>query len=173
MVKQLNLQSVIAELLHIGTVVEKGRCYGFRWKHGYRKTLKNHVEALNLLQLSLQYDDIEKKKNALSQFIDTCNRNPDFGRFYTHAFIQLSVLKIEGTDSVHYFKTEKLINELFMNLLTEIDLLFPSHRRIYYLLCSLHNLPRVYFDVSKQGLCGENGGPIPEDEALQYLINRR
>ena len=34
---EMNIQNVIGELLYIGIVAEKGRCYGVRWKFGYKK----------------------------------------------------------------------------------------------------------------------------------------
>ena len=70
----MNYQNILAELLHIGLVAEKGRCYGRRWKCGYKKALRNHVKALHLLQVSLQSDNLQKKKDAISDFIIICNK---------------------------------------------------------------------------------------------------
>jgi len=167
----LNYQNILAELLHIGLVAEKGRCYGRRWKCGYKKALRNHVKALHLLQVSLQSDNLQKKKDAISDFIIICNNNPDFGRFYTHAFGKIKETKIQETDLIHCMKVDTLFDELFFDLLAELNRFIPSHKKIYYLLCALHNLPRVYFNRSKQGLSGENGGSITEDEALQYAFS--
>lgn len=50
-------QNVIGELLYIGIVAEKGRCYSRRWKLGYKKTLRTHVIALNELQKCLQVNN--------------------------------------------------------------------------------------------------------------------
>ena len=68
-------------------------------------------------------------------------------------------------------KTDKLLDTLFHDVLTECSKMIISPKKKYYLLCSLHNLPRVYFDISKQGLLGENRVPITEETALQYAFD--
>lgn len=166
----MNYQNIIAVLLYIGLVAEKGRCYGGRWKIGYKKTLKNHIRALQLLQKSLQSDDLQKKKEVINDFFIISIENPDFGKFYTHTIEKIKQHPISETDSIHWMKVDKLFDELFSDLLTELNRLFPSYKKIYYLLCALHNLPRVYFDSNKQGLSGD-GGYITEDEALQYAYS--
>ena len=50
-------QDIIGELLYIGIVAEKGRCYGVRWRFGYRRILKRHIIALNELQKCLYLTD--------------------------------------------------------------------------------------------------------------------
>ena len=46
----MNIQDVIGELLYIGIVAEKGRCYKKVWRFGYKRILYKHVAALNELQ---------------------------------------------------------------------------------------------------------------------------
>ena len=169
-VKQLNWQNVMAELLYIGIVAEKGRCYRLIWKCGYRKNLKTHVNALYSLQRSLQSDEIRQKKEAVNRFVDTCRQNREFGKYYDNAFKMLNACKIEETSSERYLKTDELLDALFSDLWKECNQPFPSHKKIYYLLCALHNLPRVYFDANKQGLSGERM-PIAEEEALEYAYD--
>lgn len=132
----MNWQNIIAELLYIGIVAEKGRCYGVRWKYGYKKTLRKHIKALNLLQVSLQSDNIEKKKDALNSFINICNKNPKFGKFYNYAFQTLNDLQIEETNLVHHLKTDKLLDTLFHDVLTECSkmIISPKKYTIYYVL---------------------------------------
>lgn len=170
MVRQLNWQNVMAELLYIGIVAEKGRCYRFIWKCGYKKTLKKHINALHSLQRSLQSDEIRQKKEAVNRFVTVCRQNKEFGKYYDNAFKVLHVCKIEEPFSEHYLKTDKLLDALFSDLLEECNQPFSSHKKVYSLLCALHNLPRVYFDTNKQGLSGERM-PITEGEALEYAYD--
>ena len=94
----MNWQNIIAELLYIGIVAEKGRCYGVRWKYGYKKTLRKHIKALNLLQVSLQSDNIEKKKDALNSFINICNKNRNYSVTLRNPQFLHKVEKWEGSE---------------------------------------------------------------------------
>lgn len=42
----MNIQDVIGELLYIGIVAEKGRCYEKGWRFGYKRIIYKHVAAL-------------------------------------------------------------------------------------------------------------------------------
>ena len=71
----MNIQDVIGELLYIGIVAEKGRCYGKRWRFEYKRTLYKHIAALNELQKCLLLTD-EKSVNAvIRNFIQVCKEN--------------------------------------------------------------------------------------------------
>lgn len=162
------IQDIIGELLYIGIVAEKGRCYGVRWKFGYKKTLKKHISALNQLQKCLQSDDkkishIKKIRN----FITVCEENYEIGKFYQFSHKQID----EVTIGKSYQKINKLIDELFLDLLTEINKLCVNKKKIYDLLCTLHNLPRVYLGRNKETLCDLNQETISEQDAIKYAFS--
>lgn len=160
------IQEIIGELLYIGIVAEKGRCYGTRWKIGYKKILKKHIIALNELQQCLQLMDIEKSCIKINEFILICEKNAEIGKFY-----KFSNKKLNNVESgKNYINVNRLINIIFNELLVEVKKTFINKRKVYDLLCALHNLPRVYLGKDKETLCKLEQESISEQEAIEYLF---
>ena len=161
------IQDIIGELLYIGIVAEKGRCYGVRWKFGYKKTIKKHIIALNELQKCLQLDNKDVVRSTIENFIVLCEKNYEIGKFYN-----FSIKKLEKVDiGENYKKINLLIDKLFLDLLTELNKTYINKKKVYVLLCALHNLPRVYLGKNKKTLCNLNQEGISEQDAIKYSFS--
>lgn len=163
----MNIQNVIGELLYIGIVAEKGRCYGIRWKFGYKKILRRHILALNELQKCLFLTDKQLINTVIEQFIVICNQEYEIGKFYNFSNIELEELHI-GLNSMI---VNQLMNQLFVDLISEINKTFIKKRNVYDLLCALHNLPRVYLGKDNETLCGLMQEAISEQDAIEYAFD--
>lgn len=164
---KMYIQDIIGELLYIGIVAEKGRCYGVRWKFGYKKTLKKHIAALNQLQKCLQSGDEKVSHTIIKKFILVCEKDYEIGKFYQFSNKQID----EAIIGKNYQKINQLIDELFLDLLTEINKLCINKREVYDLLCTLHNLPRVYLGRNKETLCDLKQETISEQDAIKYAFS--
>ncbi len=158
------IEDVVGELLYIGFVAEKGRCYGIKWKSNYKKTLTNHIYLLKeLLDLLIENDETHID-SQINNFINKCKENYEIGKFYN--------FKGNNMDSfIHglsYDEINCLIKMMLDDLLSELDKIIVSKRKIYDLLCSLHNLPRVYLGKGKETLCDINQEAISVKDALEY-----
>lgn len=163
----MNIQNVIGELLYIGIVAEKGRCYGIRWKFGYKKILRRHILALNELQKCLLLADEQLVNTVIEKFIALCNQNREIGKFYNFSDKEIGELHI-GIDCI---VVNQLMNQLFLDLITEIKKTFIKKRKVYDLLCALHNLPRVYLGKDNETLCGLMQEAISEQDAIEYSFD--
>ncbi len=162
----MNIHDVIGELLYIGIVAERGRCYGKCWKFGYKKTLRRHVIELNKLQKCLQSDDKEFVKAVIEEFISVCNDNPEIGKFYNFQTNQVDKLYVGKGNII----IDRFIKELFLELTTEINRPIIFKKKVYYILCALHNLPRIYLGKDKATLCNLNQEGILERDAIRYSL---
>lgn len=163
----MNIQNVIGELLYIGIVAEKGRCYGTRWKFGYKKTLRRHIFALNELQKCLLLTDEQSVDNVIEKFIVMCSKNHEIGKFYNFSDKKIGDLHV-GANSI---VVNQLMNQLFLDLTTEIKKTCIQKRKVYDLLCALHNLPRVYLGKDKETLCELMQETISEQDAIEYAFD--
>lgn len=160
------IQDVIGELLYIGIVAEKGRCYGVRWKFGYKKILKKHIWGLAELQKCLQSSDSDAVL-IINNFVRLCNSNKEIGKLYFFSDKEDNVLNIKK-DGKNFNRINKLMDALFADLKIEIDRPFIHKRKVYDLLCALHNLPRVYLGENKNTLCELKQQAICEEDAIKY-----
>lgn len=163
----MNIQNVIGELLYIGIIAEKGRCYGTRWKFGYKRTLRRHIIALNELQKCLQSHDEKVVYTVIEKFVEVCNENHEIGKFYNFSNKQIGEIYLGKSNKI----VNQLINEIFLGLLTEIKKPCIRKRKVYDLLCVLHNLPRVYLGKDKETLCELKQEAISEQEAIEYAFD--
>lgn len=163
----MNIQNVIGELLYIGIVAEKGRCYGIRWKFGYKKTLRSHIIALYELQKSLQLTDEQSVRTEIEKFIVMCNENYEIGKFYNLTEKKIGRLYI----GVNNIVINQLMAQLFYDLIIAIKKTYINKRKVYDLLCALHNLPRVYLGKNKETLCDLRKEAISEQDAIKYTFN--
>lgn len=161
------IQDIIGELLYIGIVAEKGRCYGVRWKFGYKKILKTHIIALNELQKCLQLNDEKVSHITIKKFIIICKENYEIGKFYNISDKQIDEVK----NGKNCEKVNRLMAELFYDLITEIEKTHIHKRKVYDLLCALHNLPRVYLGGDKETLCDFKQQAISEEDAIKYTVS--
>ena len=53
-------------------------------------------------------------------------------------------------------------------MLFELNKFFVSKEKVYYLLATMHNLPRVYLGEDKETLCELKQISISESEAIDY-----
>lgn len=160
-------QDVIGELLYIGIVAEKGRCYGVRWKYGYKEILKRHIFALNELQKCLQSADDKIAYAEINNFLKVCDSISEIGKFYNFSYKQVEGLR----NGKEYCKVNRLINRLFVDLEKEIRRPYIRKRRVYDILCALHNLPRVYLGKNKKTLCNLEYDAISEQDAIEYALS--
>lgn len=163
----MNIQNVIGELLYIGIVAEKGRCYGTRWKFGYKKTLRRHIIALNELQMCLQSMDGKSVHTVIEKFIAVCNENNEIGKFYNFSNKTICDMYVGKS----YNNVNQLLNAMFFDLLREIKKPYIRKRKVYDLLCALHNLPRVYLGKDKETLCELKQNAISEQDAIEYAFD--
>lgn len=162
------MQDVIGELLYIGIVAEKGRCYGTHWKYGYKKTLFNHVVELYKLEQCLSSPNLDAI-SSINSFIKFCESNPEIGKFYNFSYCSIVKLEIrEENDS--FDKVNKLIKELFVDLIKEMNRMFIRKKEIYDFLSSLHNLLRIYLGFDKDTLCDLRQPAISEEDAVKYAF---
>lgn len=161
------IQDIIGELLYIGLVAEKGRCYGVRWQFGYKRNLKKHILALNELQMCLQLKNEKKSHDTIKKFIVMCGENREIGKFYKFSDKQIDEARL----GISYDKVERLINELFLDLVTELQKPYIHKRKVYDLLCALHNLPRVYLGRDKETICDLKQLGISEEDAIKYSFD--
>lgn len=162
------MQDVIGELLYIGIVAEKGRCYGTHWKYGYKKILFNHIVELYKLQQCLSLQNLEAI-SAINSFIEFCESNVEIRKFYNFSCCRIVKLKIrEENDS--FDKVNELIRELFVDLIKEMSRVFIRKKEIYDFLSSLHNLLRIYLGVDKNTLCNLRQPAISEEDAVKYAF---
>ena len=163
----MNIQNVIGELLYIGLVAEKGRCYGRRWRFGYKRIIYKHVAALNELQKYLLLTDEKAVYAAIENFISVCKENSEIGKFYDFSNKEICDLQV-GINSI---VVNRLMDQLFLDLMIEIKKTYIQNRKVYDLLCALHNLPRVYLGKDKETLCGLKQEAISEQDAIEYAFD--
>lgn len=163
----MNIQNVIGELLYIGIVAEKGRCYEKRWKSGYRKTLYRHIVALNELQKCLLLTDVKSVNTVIEKFVAVCKENYEIGKFYNFS----DKVKGELHVGISYIVVNRFMDQLFLDLITEMKKICIRKREVYDLLCALHNLPRVYLGKDKETLCGLMQEAISEQDAIEYAFD--
>lgn len=162
----MHKEDVIGELLYIGFVAEKGRCYRKNWGFKYKKILRKHIYLM--LQLSELMLNKEPVDEVLRDFIVVCNQINEIGKFYK---ISLNIGNIDWKDGGNNFeRINQIIYKLLLDLKSEINRLFVNKKHIYSLLCILHNLPRVYLGENKITLCNLKQPAISEEAALQYAI---
>ena len=161
------LQDVIGELLYIGIVAEKGRCYGFRWKYGYRKVLRIHIESLNKLRKCMNSNNIEFVCSEINEFFELCEKYPEIGKFYSFSMNYIENLYVGES----YVAVDKLIDGLFDELIIEIRKMFINKRKVYDLLNVMHNLPRVYLGKNKNTLCNLKQESISVSDAINFMFS--
>lgn len=161
------IQDIIGELLYIGIVAEKGRCYGMRWKFGYKRILKRHIIALSQLQKCLKISDKELSCSIINDFFVICEKNSEIAKFYNFSVKKIDELMLGKS----YEKINQFMNELFCDLLKEINKPNINKRKVYDLLCALHNLPRVYLGSEKETLCNLKQQAISEEDAIKYTFD--
>lgn len=160
------IQDIIGELLYIGIVAEKGRCYGVRWKRGYKKVLKKHIWGLAELQTCLQSSNSDVMLQ-INNFVKLCNSNKEIGKLYFFSNKEYKELNIRRDDK-NFNMTNKLMDALFVDLKIELNRPFIHKKKVYDLLCALHNLPRVYLGENKKTLCELKQQAICEEDAIKY-----
>ena len=160
----MNKQEIIGELLYIGFVAEKGRCYNRMWQPSYRKVIRKHIDIMNMLNdVLIDNADFDV---VLREFIVICNSNREIGKFYN---FEMDVNKLElDNNYIDYPKVNMLMQELIKALDKEVNKVIINRKEIYSLFCSLHNLPRVYLGKDKKTLCKLGQISISEEEALKY-----
>ena len=163
----MNIQNIIGELLYIGIVAEKGRCYKKVWRFGYKRILYKHVAALNELQKCLSSSDEKLVKSVIEDFISLCNKNYEIGKFYNFSDKEIGELHIGINSRV----VDQIMDGLFLDLITEIQKKFIQKRKVYDLLRALHNLPRVYLVNNRDTLCELMQNPISEQDAIKYAFD--
>lgn len=162
----MNIQDVVGELLYIGIVAEKGRCYVRKWKFGYKKTLYMHITALYDLQKCLSLTDERAVSTVIEKFVAVCKENYEIGKFYNFSGKITGELHV----GINYIAVNHLMDQLFLDLITEMKKIGTRKRKVYGLLCVLHNLPGVYLGKDKETLCGLMQEAVSEQDAIEYAF---
>lgn len=165
-------QDAIGELLYIGFVAEKGRCYGRIWNFGYKKTLKIHVNILFDLANSL-FEARTDVNNIIAEFVGICDNHSEIGKFYNISKEMKAMIKhgkISWEEGCSYHKINQLMLFLLEDLLKKLDNFMIKKEDIYHIFNILHNLPRVYLGEKKETICKLNQVNISEEEALNYAF---
>lgn len=160
----MSIQNVIGELLYIGIVAEKGRCYGTVWKIGYKTVLRKHIYVLKELQKSLVICDEKKFFESLEDLKKLCSENHEVGKFYNFSNEPKDLVY----SSENYCSINSLMDALFSDLVTEINKTFIDKKKVYDILCVLHNLPRVYLGKENDTFCCICQDCISAKDALNY-----
>lgn len=164
-------QDVIGELLYIGFVAEKGRCYGQRWKIGYKKTVKKHIHMLYRLS-DLMCNDREDINLVMIDFVKLCDNSTAIGKFYPIADSIKTQIYSQGVNweegGYNYNNIDKLIQVLMDDLLQSINKFKVNKKEVYNIFRVLHNLPRVYLGDEKQTFCNLNQRKISEHDAMEF-----
>lgn len=160
----MNVQDVIGELLYIGFVAEKGRCYKKWWGIQYRNTLINHLRILQKLNNILLYGgDVD---DALCEFIQLCKKNHDIGKFYN---ISLCAGDIEwGKAGDKYDTINRFIEAVLADIFLELNRVFVNKKTILSYMRIIHNLPRVFLGKGKKTLCNVQQVAISEKDAIKF-----
>lgn len=161
----MDIQEIIAEIIYIGIVAEKGRCYNAYWSFAYKKTLKLHIKSLYKLSLLLDKPSLDAV-SAVNEFISLSSSHPEISRFYSFQKERIFVTDITISHK-KFRRAFCVLKILFSDLLDELNKCLPNKEKVYYMLNALHNLPRVYFNGGKS-LCGISKCHINENEALTY-----
>lgn len=163
----MNIQNVVGELLYIGIVAEKGRCYKRGWGFGYKRTLYKHVAALNELQKCLLLTDVKSVNAVIESFFAVCEEDSEIGKFYNFSEKEIGELHV----GINCIVVNRLMEQLFLDLMTEMKKTYIKKKKVYDLLCALHNLPRVYLGKDKETLCGLMQDAISEEDAIEYAFD--
>lgn len=159
----MKTECALAELLYIGAVAEKGRCYGVRWTRKYKKILRLHIhEMRNICSLFSDMSDIDK---VIGEFKTVCENEVEIGKFYPinrKDNYQWSDIQGEHTEILQLM--EKIIDDAE----SELDKLIVNKYKVYLLLNGFHNLPRVFCDENEETLCNMKFKPVTDDEAKEY-----
>lgn len=158
------IQQTIGELLYIGFVAEKGRCSKRIWGYRYRKTLEMHLSILlELTDVLLDKSDVNV---IINKFDKICKSNSEIGKFYNYSLDIGNILwEDKNTD---FCKIDQLMKNILNELNDELKGFRVNKRRVYALLRSIHNLPRVYLSESDDTLCNLKLPSISENDALMY-----
>ena len=167
----MNKQDILGELIYIGVVAEKGRCYGPKWKKGYKNTLRKHLTLLYKLSLLL-YSKENNINEGLAECLELITSDSEINKFYNinrELKDKIILGKIHlGNNNDHRKIVNPIICKLLEMALETIKPIIVNKRRIYTILNSLHNLPRVYLGYEKSSLCGLHQKEITIEDALTY-----
>ncbi len=103
----------------------------------------------------------------IQKFISICEKDHEIAKFYSFKDKPLEDFQ-DGTNNVF---VNQLMSRLFMDLIVEINKTRIQKRRVYDLLCALHNLPRVYLGKNNETLCELMLEGILEQDAIEYAFN--
>lgn len=161
----MKMECALAEIIYIGLVAEKGRCYGTRWTRKYKKILKLH--SLELRKIIYLFLDASKIDDVLEEFGEICEKEYEIGKFYANIDWRSDVTWLCSEES--HPKVIRLMIILLNEVCLELNKLFVNKKKVYILLNSLHNLPRVFFDKNEETICNVRHDTISEDDAFRYV----
>ena len=160
----MKTECALAEIVYIGLVAEKGRCYGTMWTRKYKEILKLHI--LELRKIIYLFLDASKIDDVLEEFREICEKEYEIGKFYANVDWKSDVTWLCSKES--HTKIIRLMIILLDEVELELNKLFVNKRKVYILLNSLHNLPRVFFDENEETICNMRHETISEEDAFKY-----
>lgn len=161
----VNVRYVIARIIYICSVTEKGRCCGMIWGVGYKALLKRVIDFLYSFVELLYSNNFYNTEHILKDFEIFCRSNKTYREVFISSdenFFDISAIDFSiGKFGEKYDNINKIMYILISALKNETDNFHTDKEKIYYLFDSLHNLPRVYFGTDKRR--------ISADTAIEYL----
>lgn len=164
--------TILAEILYVGFCFEKGRVYTNYWKPWYKKKLKSQLEIwVKLISIidkpELGGEDfiiIEELKKMSSAYgfkhYDTYISSIDYSSFN-------NVLLISP-----FSARQKELMKFIMVLLQDLQRVLKGYckkREAFFLLRTLHNLPRALFN--EEELINKSQRTLSCDDAINYAFS--
>lgn len=172
--------STYGELLYIGFNAEKGRArsQGF-WKIGYKSSLVNHMTFLRKIIVRMNVNEFDNNdKELMVAFLELCKNDKSIGKFYNLSPEEERSLR-SCDDFVFFNINSENCNNTLNNLMLEMveDLLETlrnspiDKEKIYILIRSLHNLPRLYLNEKSETLFNLRQPSISYEDAIKYSLD--
>ena len=98
-----------------------------------------------------------------------CEKYSEIGKFYNIS-LNIDAIQWDSQDN-NYINVCQLMKKMLEDLKYEVSKIVINNNEVYSLLCSLHNLPRVFLGKDKKTLCKLNQHSITEEEALTYAYD--
>lgn len=174
----MEANAILGELLYIVSNFEKGRFKtNIFWSRGYKISLRESLFFM-LTIVQLMKNDICLDDSTRGDIIDFYKNNTNI------IFCQSNLEVAEFTDILTklYMRPptdeQRCVIGLMYKILNECitlqsrSILNHKHKKqLSLLLKSLHNLPRVFFNSSKQTLCNSYVSALQPSEAISFALS--
>ncbi len=173
----MEASAILGELLYIVSNFEKGRfktnkIWNIRYKTSLRESLFFMLKIVQIIKKDIHLSDTTigdishfYKKNINIIF---CKNSFDIDEL-TSVLKNLYIPPLEDEKICVIVLMEKILNEC-ITLHSKSFLNYKRKQELSLLLKSLHNLPRVFFNTSKQILCDSYVSALQPSEAISFAL---